>query len=467
MIRLLFLWSLWVALCFGVSLGTYNVENLFDGKYQGGEYEEFIPGKFGWDEAMAAQKFTNTLAVIRALDVDILTLQEVENAALVQRIGQALAYPYFAFAKPDNVATGVAVLSRYPIVQTQTLPLTGGRFREMLWVGLDVEGMPLELVAVHWPSLRNPATHRLNAAKRLKDFVKGRDKVILLGDFNDPLGKESVLSQVFGRLEVRQGWFDPWFTRQERWSYDFFGKKQVLDRIILSQGLLEGEGLVYEWGSFEVFSRPFFSTKNGSPYRWERRNRGKGEHVGKGYSDHFPLRLKLTTSPKLKLPLPVGIDALFEAKDGSVNVLLPEAVVMYVHEDGFVLGAEGRGIYVHKPDFTPQLGEVLRVWVHGVKTFHGMREISALHVEDILPQKGDIYATMLPQSALKQARAGDVMRSVEGVVKQGNLITREGSIKLHAKNKANLPKEGQKVRLERVRVGMYGGRKELIIEERE
>ena len=163
----------------------------------------------------------------------------------------------------------------------------------------------------------------------------------------------------------------------------------------------------------------------------------------------------------------MGIDALFEAKDGSVNVLLPEAVVMYVHEDGFVLGAEGRGIYVHKPDFTPQLGEVLRVWVHGVKTFQGMREISALHVEAILPQKGDIYATMLPQSALKQARAGDVMRSVEGVVKQGNLITSDGSIKLYAKNKANLPKEGQKVRLERVRVGMYGGRKELIIEERE
>ncbi|MBE0494992.1 MAG: endonuclease/exonuclease/phosphatase family protein [Campylobacterales bacterium] len=463
MIRLFLVWCVCGVLLFGVSLGTYNVENLFDATHQGSEYEEYIPGKFGWDEAMAKKKFDNTLSVIRALDVDILALQEVENEALMHALAHALSYPYSVFTKPSHSATGVGVLSRYPLGQSRALPLEGGRWREMLWVEVYINGEVLELVNVHWPSLRNPKEERLKAANVLKAFVQGRENSILLGDFNDPLGPESVLSQTLGRLEVREGWFDPWFTQKERWSHDFFGNKQALDRIILGQGLLRGEGLVLERGSFEVFSR--FSTKHGSPLRWERRNKGKGVHVGKGYSDHFPLKLTLTTAPQLA-PKPAESEALFNAKEGNVSLLLTGMTVMYVHDEGMVLGKDGRGIYVYKPGFVLELGEVVDVWVHALKTFQGMREIVALHVEKILPQKGDIYAHMLPKNAFEKARAGDVLREVEGVVKQGRLVSKEGSMRIYAKHKERLPKEGEHVRLERVRVGMYGGQKELMLEER-
>ncbi|MBN2964427.1 endonuclease/exonuclease/phosphatase family protein [Sulfurospirillum sp. T05] len=464
MIRLGVFWCALLTLVFGVSVGTYNVENLFDAKTQGSEYDDYTLGKLGWDEKMAQKKLANTIAVIRALDADILALQEVENEALMESLSKTLSYPYFAFAKPSHVATGVGVLSRYPFEQTEAIPLERGR--EMLWAKIKIDSEYLELVNVHWPSLRNPRERRLRAAQTLKTFVRGREKVLLLGDFNDPLGYESVLAETFGRLELRQGWFDPWFTQQERWSHDFFGDKKALDRMVLSQGLLNKEGLVYAWGSFERFSQPFFSTKNGSPYRWERRNRGKGAHTGRGYSDHFPLRLKLTTTQMQSSLNPVGLETVFSAKEGKANLFLKDATVVYVHNEGMVLGKEGRGVYVHKPDFEVSLGEVLDVWVHGVKNFQGMREISALHVERVSPKKRDIYAHMLPQSSLKEARPGDVMREVEGVVKQGRLVTSDGAVRLYAKNTSHLPKEGEYVRLERVRVGMYGGQKELILEER-
>ena len=45
-------------------VATYNVENLFDAKYQGSEYKEYIPGKHNWNRRMVDIKLNHTAEVI-------------------------------------------------------------------------------------------------------------------------------------------------------------------------------------------------------------------------------------------------------------------------------------------------------------------------------------------------------------------------------------------------------------------
>jgi endonuclease/exonuclease/phosphatase family metal-dependent hydrolase len=465
--RFYFCWLIFAVLAWGATLATYNVENLFDAKVEGSEYTGFTPGKFGWNEAMAQKKFDHTARAIKAIDADIIGLQEIENRALAVALANALDYPYVAFTKPLGSPTGVGLLSRYPIAKQQVLPSSLSKTRDMLHVTLVLDTYALDVVVVHWPSLKNPMRQREVVAKQLKTYVASLDEVVVLGDFNDPLGPKSALAQTFARLETLQGWFDPFFTQKERWSHDFFGKKEALDRILLHERFFDGKGLEYMPESFTRITVPFLATSSGSPYRWERKNRGKGAHTGKGYSDHFPLKLTLTSAPYRSNAKKTDIATLFALNEGSVNLWLEAAQVIYVHKEGFVLAQKKRRIYVYNSGFKPKLGEILDVEVHEIGSFQGMREIMALHVRKIHPETRDIAPHLLPPDALENANAGDVMREVKGVMKKGRLITPHGAIRVYSKTKSLLPNEGESVHLERVRVGMYGGQKELIIEERE
>ena len=61
-------------------VATYIVENLFDAKKEGNEYQEYMPGsKHGWDEAMVEKKIANLARVVKDMDADIIALAEIEN----------------------------------------------------------------------------------------------------------------------------------------------------------------------------------------------------------------------------------------------------------------------------------------------------------------------------------------------------------------------------------------------------
>ena len=141
---------------------------------------------------------------------------------------------------------------------------------------------------------------------------------------------------------------------------------------------------------------------------------------------------------------------------------LKSATVIHVSKDGFVLGVNGRGVYVHSAGFLLPLGAVVDVVVHKVGSFGGARQIEALHVENIYAKKADAKEHMLELAQFEKARAGDVIRVVEGEIKDGYIVTNVGKIKLYSKGKK--PKDGR-ARFASGRVGMYGGKKELIIEE--
>ncbi|KIM04194.1 MAG: hypothetical protein KN64_08880 [Sulfurovum sp. AS07-7] len=45
------------------SIASYNVENLFDAKYQGSEYDDYIPGKHNWNVFFFCSYFTLSFIV--------------------------------------------------------------------------------------------------------------------------------------------------------------------------------------------------------------------------------------------------------------------------------------------------------------------------------------------------------------------------------------------------------------------
>ncbi|MDA8404276.1 MAG: hypothetical protein M0Z56_08805, partial [Desulfobacteraceae bacterium] len=82
----------------------------------------------------------------------------------------------------------------------------------------------------------------------------------------------------------------------KRWSVIFGGRKNTPDSILISAGLYDAEGVNYVDNSFHVFA-PDYLFKDNRIYRWQRGGRGRGRHLGKGFSDHLPVVAEFTTQP--------------------------------------------------------------------------------------------------------------------------------------------------------------------------
>ena len=415
---------------------------------------------------MAAIKFAQTQKVLSHIDADIIALQEVENAPLLERLGKALGYSYYAFTKTDTSPMGVGLLSRFKILSHQSLPTGVFSSRDLLHVKVQTPTQPLHVWVNHWPSQKKPPQMRMDVAKVLHAALLNQEEpTILLGDFNTPHHESSPLRKYF----LNQGWYDPWveMPHDKRWSHDFFGKKSALDRILVSPSLQDGKALESETRSFRVYAPSFLVNKNGTPKRWERKDKGKGIHVGEGYSDHLPIGLTLTTIPDAKPSRKVFLEALFEMRAGKVDVSLHRAIVSYVHKDGFVLSQNARGIYVYKPGLSLKPGQVVDVRVMELKDYHGMKEITALHVTKIHADTVPPSSAMLEASRLQDARGGDVMKEIHGRVEGKVFHTQYGAIRLYAKDPKLMPRFGMNVTLKGVRVGVYHGKNEVILEEKE
>ena len=79
----------------------------------------------------------------------------------------------------------------------------------------------------------------------------------------------------------------------KRWSHNFYGNKQGLDAILLPPTLFNAKGINYKDNSFGVFKRNYLFTKKGYVNRWQYKKR----HLGRGYSDHFPVFATFSTKP--------------------------------------------------------------------------------------------------------------------------------------------------------------------------
>jgi endonuclease/exonuclease/phosphatase family metal-dependent hydrolase len=133
--------------------------------------------------------------VIKAEAPDIVGLQEVDyylersgNVYQSYRLGQLVGRASLFRASiiyPDSGGQyGLAVLSRFPIVSSDKLVLTSGAQPRILLI-VDIELEPGRMATVAVTHLGLTAEERRAQAAEIVEALRGRPRVLLMGDFNE------------------------------------------------------------------------------------------------------------------------------------------------------------------------------------------------------------------------------------------------------------------------------------------
>lgn len=302
----------------------YNVENLFDtvdAPYEGDDFVLIEP-KIGWKEGNYAKKLDNLARAISSIGAngpDVLGLAEVENACVIADLIQqpALAqrgYRIVHEESPDRRGIDVALIydpTRFSYQSHSTFEVQFDDpdyvSREVLAVQGEVNGQPLFLLVNHWPSRgggqEKTEPRRLAAARTVRELT---DRIVeqspeagllLMGDFNDDPFNQS-LARVLGAAPLSEeqpgpGLYNAMYhllDPDEEGSLTYRGKYNLFDQIIINEDFLDGQGpLQYEPGSATIHHPDFMRFRGRGPSRAIHR----GEFKPYGFSDHFPVYLRL------------------------------------------------------------------------------------------------------------------------------------------------------------------------------
>jgi len=310
----------------------WNVENLFDTTDDPGVDDwEFTPGgRKGWTEKKLELKLLRLGQIVRLAKEELgnypalLAFAEVENERVFRQLLSGLPEGNYEAAyhdSPDGRGIDIAVAydrSRLALVGTahRSVQLDGRPTRDVSAYGFDVQGTgeTLWLVVNHWPSrsmgrewTEPRRVAAAEVARKLVDHLRGvewargkRANIVVAGDFNDEPNDRSVkkvLGADGGRKKVERScgerlyncWRDLEENEDELGSYNYRGKWNRLDQVLVSCGLLDGQGLEVRDNGFRCF-QPGVMRKGRQGLPWATYERGKFRG---GYSDHFPLLLSV------------------------------------------------------------------------------------------------------------------------------------------------------------------------------
>jgi hypothetical protein len=375
-----------------IKVASYNVENLFDLEFNGGEYPQYIPYTHNWNSKSLKLKLKNLSEVICEIDADIIALQEIENINALKLLQKSLkyygcAYRYFSITKKATSSTQVALLSRLKIESSKEIRVPKRGVRDILEVKVLVDGNPLFIFVNHWSSKRggNSSTLSARVLKRELEYFRGRE-YILIGDFNSNYNEKRLYSFLNSsrhicNLDINSH-YNLWYELPiyQRWSYNFYGKKEGLDNILIPYTLLDGKRIDYKRGSFNRFKPNYLFHKRGYILRWEYKN---NRHVGVGYSDHLPIFAYFSTKP-FKFPncsiLDIDIFTL-KSRDVQFPVRLRFVKVIQGFKNGIYIQDKSDKIKVYGLSRKFRVGEVLDIIVYRVKRYKGELEIIDFDVE--------------------------------------------------------------------------------------
>lgn len=267
------------------NITTFNLENL-----------GIRPGEDSPEARRRLPVHLETLkGVVSGLGSDILCVQEIIDPELLANVTKDLGLTHTAISKPPKNPLCMAVLSRFPIIQSKSVVATthieardidaeffasveANFSRPVFEVEIDLGGKTLVVYTVHWKSkiptaLSSGAGHswpwasffevaqgrfisevtRMAQAMGLRKIIDARlaqnpDALIAVaGDFNDVMDSEAVRmilgdakavrSQELYNLEL---WPCELMVEAEtRYTMVYRGTRQMLDHIFVSRGLRE------------------------------------------------------------------------------------------------------------------------------------------------------------------------------------------------------------------------------------
>lgn len=318
----------------GLSVMTYNVQNLFDTRHDPGRKDwAFLPLarktakvlkecqtglppfrrkdclELDWRPSVLQRKLRAlalAIAQVGGNGPDLLILQEVENLRVLRQLNQAFPFPAYPtvilLEGTDPRGIDVAILSRFkPRTKPQLLPIPGlpGN-RGLLEVALAIDDKEtIQVMAFHFPSQLQAPPAREKALRFLAQRIQASEfPVIAAGDSNigpDDASNPSLLRKLLrplGGISHELG------CRRCPGSYFHQGRWSFLDWIFVSRELLprlDRQSVVTPlWAPGQVSPR-------GRPIGFKPDCRLRRCF---GVSDHLPVYLRLSKKPKTRQSKP-------------------------------------------------------------------------------------------------------------------------------------------------------------------
>jgi endonuclease/exonuclease/phosphatase family metal-dependent hydrolase len=270
--------ALWMALVVSsfaetLTVATYNVENYVAA-------DRMVEGIYRKDYPKPEAAKAALRAVIRAMNADMLALQEVGPQPYLEELRRDLKsegcdYPHVAWMEAADTERHVAVLSRRPFTAvTRHTDLAFGYFgkeervkRGMLEVRVAAEGGEVALFVVHLKSRYTDraddpesARRRAGEAEAVRDRVlrifpepeKAGARFLIVGDFNDAPGSRPVRAvSARGKTTIADV-LAAADSRGETWTH-FYRKEDSysrVDYVLVSPGLkpavMDGRAAIFD-----------------------------------------------------------------------------------------------------------------------------------------------------------------------------------------------------------------------------
>ena len=141
-----------------LTLMTWNIHNLFDGKDDGHEYVEFQQSS-GWSNEKYLGRLNTISGAIGKIETlpDIIMLQEIESLDILDDIALSINHDYkwSHFANNQESAVGLGILSRIPLtnIKSHSITIDGDTTpRPVLETRVQTEYGDFIIFTCHWKS---------------------------------------------------------------------------------------------------------------------------------------------------------------------------------------------------------------------------------------------------------------------------------------------------------------------------
>ena len=293
-----------------LSIGFWNIENLFDLENDPSiRDDEFaIGGKKNVTRDIYELKIERSVEVLTDLNVDILGLCEVENISVLIELNNSYKgrdYKIIHFDSPDVRGIDNALLydqNKFSVLVSKAIEnKLGGdeKTRDILYVKGSFLDVTLHIFVNHWPSnyggKERAIPKRKLTAELLMNQIKTIQKndkfaeIILIGDFNEDPNDDNV--KILEKLGfINQ--MSPMMGERGMGTYVYRGKDYFYDQIIISEGLNTYQGLHVSDESIFILDKPKYRQQDGKykhyPFRF-----WAGNNLLGGYSDHLATKIVL------------------------------------------------------------------------------------------------------------------------------------------------------------------------------
>ncbi|MDR0444409.1 MAG: endonuclease/exonuclease/phosphatase family protein [Treponema sp.] len=325
-----------------ITLMTWNLHNLFDGKDDGTEYDEYRESA-GWTKEKYRGRINAINAAIEKIEPrpDVIIVQEIENSQVLDDIADSFTGRFWNhFANNPGAALGLGIISRFPLevrahsitINTDTTP------RPVLEARIQTKTEEFVVFACHWKSKLggDDVTENVRRAsarvilRRIRELWETEPDlgIIVAGDLNEnhdeffrqgaakicallPDDPYCALLSGYSGADVqsyanRQNdfliisknsppaarhfpgesivFYSPWTSDLENGSYYYKRNWETIDHFLLTKQFFNNTGWDYE--KAEVVNYQPFGNANGIPVSYSIR-------TGAGLSDHLPLLITL------------------------------------------------------------------------------------------------------------------------------------------------------------------------------